>query len=224
MLAAAFVAIFVANASAYAAPPAGVAAQSAALLNENFEGAFQNDAAGGGDCAQSTCQVPAGWGVWFTRRTETDAPGINFQPKYEQTRAANRFHSGGAALRYYTSQATHTGGAYRIVTNVAPGTRLKLSAFGQSWSTNDDSPISARPSRDIRLRIGLDPLGGEGGRANPFSPQIVWSAEQNPADAFKEFSVEVGLVADMTVIRPSTNRRQPREDAVIARNMNFPSP
>jgi hypothetical protein len=31
-------------------------------------------------------------------------------------------------------------------------------------------------------------------------------------------------VADTAVIRPSTNRRRPREDAAIARNMNFPSP
>ncbi len=181
-------------------PITPAAAQPAPLLNETFEGAFQNDAAGGGDCAQNTCLTPAGWGVWFTRRTDTDAPGVNFQPKYEQTRAANRFKSGAAALRYYTTQATHTGGVYRIVANVAPGTRLKLSAFGQSWSTNDESPISARPSRDVRLKIGLDPLGGEGGKANPFSPQIVWSAEQSAADGFKEFSVEAEAKAGTVII------------------------
>lgn len=162
-----------------------------AIFNEGFEGAFQNDAAGGGDCAQNTCNVPAGWGVWFTRRTDTDPPGINFQPKYEQTRSAGRFKSGAAALRYYTSQATHTGGVYRIVTNVTPGARLRLNASALVWSTNDESPISARPSRDVRLKIGIDPLGGEGGKANPFSPQIVWSDEQSPLDAYKDFSVEV---------------------------------
>lgn len=181
-------------------PIAPAAAQTAPLLNETFEGAFQNDAAGGGDCGQNTCQTPAGWGVWFTRRTDTDAPGINFQPKYEQTRAANRFKSGAAALRYYTTQATHTGGVYRIVANVAPGSRLKLSGFGQSWSTNDESPISARPSRDVRLKIGLDPLGGEGGKANPFSPQIVWSPEQSAADGFKEFTVEAEAKAATVIV------------------------
>jgi LysM repeat protein len=162
-----------------------------ALFNEGFEGAFQNDAAGGGDCAQNTCTVPAGWGVWFTRRTDTDPPGVNFQPKYEQTRNSGRIKSGASALRYYTSQATHTGGVYRVVTGVTPGARLRISASGQVWSTNDESPISARPSRDVRLKIGIDPLGGEGGKANPFSPQIVWSGEQSPLDAFKDFSAEV---------------------------------
>ncbi len=182
------------------APGAASAQAPAPLLNEGFEAGFQNDAAGGGDCAQNTCQVPAGWGVWFTRRTDTDAPGVNLQPRYEQTRAAGRFKTGAAALRYYTSQATHTGGVYRIVTGVTVGAKIKLSAAGQVWSTNDESPISARPSRELRLKIGIDPLGGDNGKANPFSPQIVWSEEQSPADAFKDFAVEVEAKSSTVVV------------------------
>ena len=117
--------------------------------------------------------------------------GVNLQPKFEQTRAPGRFRSGAAALRSSSDQATHTGGVYRVVQNVTPGTRIVLSAFGQAYSTNDDSPISTRPSRDVRLKIGVDPLGGDGGKANPFSPQIIWSAEQSPLDAYRPFSIEV---------------------------------
>jgi LysM repeat protein len=184
-------------------------AQSALLVDEGFEGGFQNDASGGGTCAQGGCDVPAGWGVWFTKRADTDPAGVNVQPKYEQARTAGRFRGGAAALRYASDNATHTGGVYRIVQNVTPGTRLVLSAYGMAWSTNDDSPISARPSRDVRLKIGIDPLGGDGGKANPFSPQIVWSAEQSPLDAFRPFSIEVEAKAATVVVYLYSTMKDP---------------
>ena len=187
----------------------GAQAQSAPLLDEGFEGTFQTDAAGGVDCAQGGCNVPAGWGVWFTKRTDADAAGINLQPKYEQTRTAGRVRGGSAALRIFSDQGTHTGGVYRVVQNMTPGARLVLTAFGLAYSTNDDSPISTRPSRDVRMKIGVDPLGGDGGKANPFSPQIIWSAEQGPLDAYKPFTVEVEAKSSTVVIYLFSTMRDP---------------
>lgn len=182
------------------------AAQSAPLLDEGFEGGFQNDAAA---CPQGGCDVAAGWGAWFTKRTDTDPAGVNLQPKFEQTRAPGRFRNGTAALRYFSAQATHTGGVYRVIQNVTPGTRIVLSAFGQAYSTNDDSPISARPSRDVRLKIGVDPLGGDSGKANPFSPQIIWSAEQSPLDAYRPFSIEVEAKAATIIVYLYSTMKDP---------------
>jgi LysM repeat protein len=192
-----------------AQPTLPAIAQQNTLLNENFEGAFKNDDAGGAECAASACLVPDGWNVWHTRRTDSDPLGVNAAPRYEQTRAANRFRSGAAALRYSTSLATHTGGAYRVITGLTPGTRLKFSAAGSVWSTNDESPISARPSRDIKLKIGIDPFGGAGGRANPFSPEIVWSGEQAPIDAFKDFTVETEARATSVIVYLYSTMRDP---------------
>lgn len=167
------------------------------ILTENFDGAFTNDASP--ECAGDLCLVPSGWGVWYTRRAQTDQPGVNFQPKFAQTKEGSRVKAGGA-LRYFTENATHTGGVLRIVKDVSLGARIKLVANGQAWSTNDDSPISARPSRDIKLKIGIDPLGGEAGRASPFSSQIVWSAEQSPTDGYKEFVVETEAKANSVIL------------------------
>jgi LysM repeat protein len=188
--------------------PSASHAQIGTLLNENFESPFQNDA-GGGDCAGDACLVPTGWNVWYTKRTDKDPIGVNAQPRYEQTRAANRFRSGASALRYYTALATHTGGVYRTITGLTPGARLKFSAAGMAWSTNDESPISARPSRDIKLKIGIDPFGGSGGRANPFSPEIVWSAEQSPVDAFKDLSVETEARGGSVIVYLFSTMRDP---------------
>jgi LysM repeat protein len=195
--------------AALSIPVSPAVAQPGTLLNENFEGAFKNDDAGGAECAGNACAVPEGWHVWHTRRTDSDPLGVNAAPRYEQTRAANRFRSGAAALRYSTSLATHTGGAYRVITGLTPGTRLKFSAAASVWSTNDDSPISARPSRDIKLKIGIDPFGGADGRANPFSPEIVWSAEQAPIDAFKDFSVETESRGNSVIVFLYSTMRDP---------------
>jgi LysM repeat protein len=183
------------------ANPAVVRAQDAApLLSEGFESAFKNDDKGGPECAGNACLVPDGWGIWFVPRTPTDSPGINGAPKFEQTRTNGRFKGGQAALRYYTSLSTHTGGVYRIVQNVTPGARLRLNASGLVWSTNDQSPISARPSRGIRLKIGIDPSGGENGRASPFSSQIIWSEEKSDVDVFGDFSVEADARASSVIV------------------------
>jgi LysM repeat protein len=173
---------------------------NAPLLNEGFEGAFKNDEKGGPECAGGACLVPEDWGIWFVPRTATDSPGINGAPKFEQTRSAGRVKGGQAALRYYTSLATHTGGVYRIVQNVTPGARVRLNASGLVWSTNDQSPISSRPSRGIRLKIGIDPSGGDNGRASPFSSQIVWSEEKGDVDVFSDFSVETDARAGSVIV------------------------
>ncbi len=182
-------------------PATALHAQDATpLLNEGFEGAFKNDDKGGPECAGGACLVPEGWGIWFVPRTATDAPGVNGAPRYEQTRNTGRIKSGQAALRYYTSLATHTGGVYRIVQNVTPGARLRLKANGLVWSTNDQSPISARPARGIRLKIGIDPSGGDNGRASPFSAQIIWSEEKSDVDVFSDFTVEAEARAESVII------------------------
>ena len=176
--------------------PTGTAAQSNNnLFTEGFEGKFTADPY----CTTGICNVPEGWGVWFIPRRDTDQPGINFQPQYTQINTPNRVKSGSAAQRVATENATFTGGIFRIVNNVKIGAKLKLTAWGQSWSTNDESPISARPSMDIKLKIGIDPMGGSNGQASPLNGQVVWSAEHDAKDVYTQFSVET-VAKSQTVI------------------------
>jgi len=171
------------------------------ILSEAFEAGFQRDAG----CQQGTCNVPAGWGTWFIPRSENDLPGVNFQPQFD--RATGRARSGASSQRIWTENATFTGGLYRVVNNVQVGSRVRFTIWGQVWSTNDSSPISARPSRDIRVKVGVDPLGGDNGRPSPLNGQVVWSAEQEAKDEFVQFNVEVEVRSPTIILYTSTTMK-----------------
>jgi LysM repeat protein len=177
-------------------PTSAYAQDQSPVFNEGFEGDFKADPY----CKTGSCNVPTGWGVWFIPRRETDQPGINFQPQYVQTKTANRVKSGSASQRIYVENATFTGGIYRIVADVKVGSKLHFSAWGESWSTNDESPISARPSPDIKLKIGIDPMGGNNGQASPLNGQVVWSEEHDAKDAFTQFSVEAEAKSSTVIV------------------------
>ncbi len=171
------------------------------ILAEGFEGAFQSDPG----CKQGICNVPVGWGVWFIPRTENDPPGANFQPQADRTTA--RVRSGAAAQRLWADNATFTGGIYRVVNDVQVGARLRFTIWGQVWSTNDESPISARPSREIRVKVGVDPLGGDNGRPSPLNGQVIWSPEQEAKDEFTPFTVEVEARSPTVILYTYTTMR-----------------
>ncbi|BCX04144.1 MAG: hypothetical protein KatS3mg053_2082 [Candidatus Roseilinea sp.] len=171
------------------------------ILAEEFEGGFQSDPG----CKQGVCNVPVGWGVWFIPRTENDLPGVNFQPQADRTTA--RVRSGASAQRLWTDNATFTGGIYRVVNDVQVGSRLRFTIWGQVWSTNDESPISARPSRDIRVKVGVDPLGGDNGRPSPLNGQVIWSPEQEAKDEFIQFTVEVEARSSTVILYTYTTMR-----------------
>jgi LysM repeat protein len=171
------------------------------ILSEGFEDNFKADP----NCKQGICNVPEGWGVWYVPRTENDPPGVNFQPQAD--RAAGRARSGSSAQRLWVESATFTGGIYRIVTGVPVGARVRFTIWGQVWSTNDNSPISSRPSRDIRVKVGIDPLGGDNGRPSPFNGQVIWSSEQEAKDAYVQFSVEAEARAPTVILYTYTTMK-----------------
>ncbi len=174
---------------------------SAPILTEGFEGGFQD----AGSCRQGVCNVPAGWGAWFIPRNENDPPGVNFQPQYDRT--TTRVHSGASAQRIWTENATFAGGIYRVVNDVQVGSRVRFTIWGQVWSTNDESPISSRPSRDIRVKVGVDPLGGDNGKPSPLNGQVIWSPEQEAKDEFVQFSVEVEVRSPIVILYTYTTMK-----------------
>ena len=178
------------------ASPVADAQDASALMQEDFEGAFANDPS----CQDGKCNVPQGWRVWFIPHRETDPQGVNYPPVYAQTNEPKRVKSGAGAQRLFTENRTFTAGIYRVISNVKVGSKLRFSMWGQSWSTNDNSPISARPSTDIKLKIGIDP-GAEGDtQPSPFNGRVVWSAEQDAKDAFAQFTVEAEAKTSTVIV------------------------
>ena len=172
-------------------------AQGNVVFNETFDGAFANDSIG--QCAQGGCEVPQSWGVWFIPRRDTDPQGVNFQPQFGSTNAANRVRSGNAQ-RIFENNKTFTGGIYRKIDNARVGSKIRFTVWGMMWSTNDESVISARPSTGIRLRIGIDPLGGNNGTPSPLSSQVVWSQEQEVKDNYAQFTVETDVRSPTIIV------------------------
>ena len=174
-----------------------VQAQGNVVFNETFDGAFANDPIS--QCKPGGCDVPQNWGVWFIPRRDTDPQGVNFQPKFASVNTANRVR-GGTAQRIFENNKTFTGGIYRKIENAKVGSKIKFTVWGMVWSTNDESIISARPSTGIRLKIGIDPLGGNNGTPSPLSSQVVWSQEQDVKDNYAQFTIETEVRSPTIIV------------------------
>jgi hypothetical protein len=93
------------------------------------------------------------------------------------------------AQSHFTYGGMGLGGIYQTVT-VTLGTRLRFSAFMETWQCYDYGVAcdwgrkSDQPS-DMHTRIGIDPTGG----TDPNSAAIVWSPEKAAFDQWVEFSV-----------------------------------
>ena len=189
-----------------------VRAQSGNLLqNPDFEGGFYTfdpadyswvalhdsqsaDCAAAGSC--SAVQAPEGWIPWWISQTESDPEWDNLMPTYAEAQAAstNRVHSGSSAARYSTPDGAHTAGLLQVVA-VEPGSRLRFSAWGQAWSSTDESGTSTSPTT-VNMRIGIDPAGG----TSPYSGSIVWSNYRQPYDVYQQFVVEARAEAEQVTV------------------------
>jgi LysM repeat protein len=107
------------------------------------------------------------------------------QPQNEKEPARAR---SGDSQSWGVSYAIYIAGVYQRVTNTTPGTQLRFSAYLQGFNCDDDRGCfggvgkygySYEPG-DMQTRVGIDPTGG----TDAFSPNVVWSAYQNPLDAF----------------------------------------
>jgi len=186
-------------------------AQGTILFNENFEGNFVPDPspAAAAYCKNGNCDVPDFWSVWFIPRRDTDQQGVNFQPKFVKAVSPAERVRGGGAQRIYEENKSFTAGIYRVVQNVPVGTRLRFSAYGQIWSTRDESPISARPSSGIKLKVGIDPFGGIDGQPRPLSNQVIWSQEAEASNGYITFTVEAEAKAANIIVYTYATMKDP---------------
>lgn len=175
------------------------------LFREDFEAPFVADPF----CGTGRCQVPSGWEIWWVPRRETDPEGVNFQPQADRTSVQSRVKSGGGAQRIFVERATFTGGIRRVIKSVKVGARLRFSASAQVWSTNDEQAFSARPSSDIKVRLGIEQLAGDVSTASAFNPGVVWSAEADARDKFTPLSVEIEAKTTTIVLYTYATMKDP---------------
>ncbi len=166
------------------------------LQNPSFEGEYQvyNPPGGIPQCPFGPCtsvRTAPGWSPWW--RAQGSDPLYYKMPEFTAAEESKRWYgpprarSGDAAQQLFTLYSTHEAGVYQKVP-VEPGVTYCFSAWGHSWTANDD-PIpeknhSSCPSPQgvgdacsgpedglYRQKIGLDPAGG----SDWTSPTVVWS-------------------------------------------------
>jgi hypothetical protein len=118
---------------------------------------------------------------------------------------ANRVHGGVRSQKYFSYGRMHEAGLYQQVGGLKPGTLLHFAIYTQAWQCFDidkcgKNGIRSDAPADMHLRVGIDPYGG----TDPFSPNIIWSPEQEAFDRWVEFSVEAkALNSTVTVFTHS---------------------
>ncbi len=129
-------------------------------------------------------RVAANWQPWHLPTPSGQPTSINARPEYRPA-PPTRVRSGGAAQEYNTFFATHTAGVYQRVP-VTPDTDLRLSVYVYVWSSGTfaNPDVSEQPNRVI-INVGLDPTGG----TDPTSASIIWSADAEYYDQYREMSV-----------------------------------
>lgn len=197
----------------------------------------------------SALLVADGWTPWWVpQQTPPDPAWKNRRPEWKRaTRDVDpsRIRSGESAQQYFSFWGTHIGGIYQRV--MAPrNARLRFSAWGHAWSSEQNAPRPSVNPTNMHMKIGIDPRGG----VDPFDPGIVWSAEQSAIDEFAPFTVDAtaqdGRVtvffysapdeakkhqnvywddAALVVANGSANElREPNPDASISLNPAQPAP
>jgi LysM repeat protein len=150
-------------------------------------------------------QVAPGWRAWYLDQPPAyvqkpvncndSKTGYNcywMRPEFrDNTSFENRIHGGIRSQKYFSYGRMHEAGLYQQVGGIKPGSLLHFAIYIQSWQcfNIDDcgkNGIRSDLPAEMHLRVGIDPTGG----TNPFSPNIVWSPEQQAFDHWVEFSVE----------------------------------
>lgn len=169
------------NKLALAAP----AAQGGNLLQApGFEGTFSNG-------------VVQPWGRWHEERECKERDDLNYScrpewyPEQNPALIRNGWQAQGIGVRY----TPWHGGVMQTV-NVAPGTRVRLTAWGRVHASQDNFPAPSDTGVNARLQVGIDPEGN-----GIWYQNVTWSGEINPHDVWQSVSVEVtaGAAGKVTV-------------------------
>ncbi len=180
--------------------PAPIQAQEGNLLaNPGFEPPYD-----GG--------VASYWQPWYEDsgelcQTKPESWDFVCKPGWSQETDPNGhgFTRDGSAQHVGTQYITWHAGVYQTV-EVAPGTRVRFSAFGYSFASNDHPPDPSFGGNWVaHMQVGIDPEG----RGQWHADGVVWSGENNAMDSWQQMSVEAtaGQSGKVTVFVSSRYRQ-----------------
>jgi LysM repeat protein len=116
-------------------------------------------------------------------------------PEYRDTRSGlqdpPRIRSGENSQKYFTFWSVHEGGVYQVVEKARPGMALRFSVYLHAWSATKLHGLQPNPhfsfgQTGMHMKIGIDPTGG----TDPWSKDVVWSAEKDVYDKFQRYEVQ----------------------------------
>jgi hypothetical protein len=125
-------------------------------------------------------RVADGWETW-------SAPGSHL-PEYKQANPdaggvrpyPYRVHGGNNAQQYFTVYRAHDAGLVRQI-SAPPFSTVEVSAWAETWTSDQDDPYHSDAAQNVRVRIGVDPAGG----VNPDAPTVAWGTEINPLSVWQ---------------------------------------
>jgi LysM repeat protein len=137
-------------------------------------------------------------------------------PEYKDTRSGlqdpPRIRSGENSQKYFTFWSVHEGGVYQVVENVRPGMPLRFSIYMHAWSATKLHGLEPNPhfsfgQTGMHMKIGIDPTGG----TDPWSEDVIWSAEKDVYDKFERYEVQAVARANKVTVFTHSRPENPME-------------
>jgi len=163
------------------------------IFYEGFEDGFQG----------FDQRVAAGWQTWSVgshtpeyKQANPDVGALTARP------FPDRVHSGYNAQQYFTVYRVHDAGLYRQI-SAPPYAVVEVSAWAETWTSNEDDPGHSDSAQNANVRIGADPSGGIFADA----PTTAWGATINPLSTWQtapSVRVQVGEAGMLTIFLRSS--------------------
>lgn len=167
---------------------------------------------------------PLDWFTWYAhQRTEAPVPWdppnrVGWaEPETRLSETVHQRHRSGERAAYlFTYGRIHEAGMLQQV-QVAPGDRLRFTAFGHAWSAHDQptpkppncsnagcGPLAWKAGtpglnddqRAHTLWVGIDPTGG----VDPYAPTVIWGEGWHIYNAYRESPLMVEAIAEAATV------------------------
>lgn len=132
----------------------------------------------------SELYTPQGWVIFWREGGGYGRPEALVIPNIPPfTGKLPRIRSGHYSLKLFTFRRIHDAGYYQVVGGLQPGATVQFSVYGHYWACDGNDPLgyTCGDPWTMIMQVGIDPNGG----TDPWSPGIIWSAEQQAPDHFK---------------------------------------
>ncbi|MDZ4768252.1 MAG: LysM domain-containing protein [Chloroflexota bacterium] len=152
--------------------------------------------------------IPTEWSIWVTELPHLN-DWMNLPPvAFPHTGPDPMPHLGARAFNLNKNFATFTAALYQQVT-VTTGAPIRASAYAFVRTCNIPTGFDtcrSLPDSGAYTRIGLDPNGG----TNPLEPDVVWSGNQEPHEAWTPMTVGTTATGSTVTVFLYTSQTYPR--------------